>query len=178
MPLTGTFCLTCDTPTSPAAAPASGLSVADAHHVRRGRPIQAIGIGVALVVALGFFGWGIYQASRPQDSKQATQAVTQGLTLLVRAESGVHGPCTQLAGYLHGTRPDYEPECRALIGTDPGAHLEHLKIDRVTLHHGGTGTAQVHATFVDDQGSHSYDRQVDLRDDDTWRFAWDGRPVR
>lgn len=173
MPRTGTFCLTCNTAVTDAG---SALSVAETHSVRKGKPIVGIIVGAIGLVLIGGLCYGLFQASRPHTATNIEYTVSQGLGLLVKAEGGTKGPCTKLSKYVEGPKTNYLPACQAMINQDPGAHLTATKVSNVVLH-GHSGTAHVHATLVDDKGTHTIDRDVKVHEKNVWHLVWDRQPL-
>ena len=176
LPLTGTFCLECDTPVE---GHTGGLSVAEVHTVRRGHPIQGIAmlIGVAAVV-IGLIALLIYVTS-PHDAADARKAVVNGVQQVVLAEGGHPHACIEMAKYISESAIVARPQCRALVGTDPGAHLINIQTGKVTVDN-ETATVHITATLVDNQGSRRIDADFPATNPTVqlgWRYAWDGKKI-
>jgi hypothetical protein len=172
-----TFCLACD---RPVADENSRLSVADSVQVTVGRPLIGMLVVAACLLAVGATAYGGYALVHHEHVATRNQAVgdlTRGTTLLVEAEAGHARACQRAEALLAGSARQVRSECLALVDDDPGAHVEKVQVDRLSLH-STLGTAHVHAAITDDAGTHTVDRTVDLskvgRD---WRLAWDGKAV-
>jgi hypothetical protein len=98
------------------------------------------------------------------------------MTLLVEAEGGQQGACRRAGTVVAGPAVTVLRDCQAVVDRDPGARVERVRVDGLSLH-GTTGTARVHATVADDAGTHDVDEvvhRVQVRRG--WRMTWDGRP--
>jgi hypothetical protein len=169
------FCRACDTPVE--GAQSGRLSVAESVPVpARHRWLVILGV-LAVVALLGGATYGAVHMVKSRAAgaaDQATRNARVGLTGLVRAEGGQVRECKMSAHYLAGSRRAETQACLAVVGSDPGAHLEnvHLGTPQLTSQ---TGTVRVTATFVDDTGSHAFDRTVHLVDQGgQWLVSWDG----
>jgi hypothetical protein len=174
---TATFCLACDTPVTDTER---GLSVADPIPVAptRSALVVAVAVVAGLVALLGGAVYGTVHLLHGRHAHAETQAaddVRRGVTLLVRAESGQRGACRSAAAVLTGS--DRRQECLAIVGQDPGAHLENVHVDPARLG-SQTGTVRLRATLVDDHRSRSIDQVYDVvEQSQQWRLRWDGKPV-
>jgi hypothetical protein len=174
LPRTGTYCLACDTPVS---GTAQGLSVAETESVRNGRPIMGIALIGGIAIGVLALVAGMYLAFRPHSTGDARQSVTNGVTLLVKAEGGKHQPCKNLTKYLAGKPTVYRPACREIIGHDPGAHLRAVRAGATTLN-GSHGTVHLSATLVDDSGSRHWAKDFPVvQYEGMWRLDWNGSPI-
>jgi hypothetical protein len=174
---TATFCLACDTPVVDTDR---GLSVAEPVPVpsTRGTAViaAAVGAGVVLLVAGAAYGTvHLLRGQHAQAEAQAAADVRHGVTLLVRAESGERGACRSVDALLAGSGGRHE--CLDIVGEDPGAHLEDVRLDPARLGD-GNGTVRLHATLVDGRGSRTLDQVYDVvEQSQQWRLRWDGKPV-
>jgi hypothetical protein len=174
---TATFCLACDTPVVDTER---GLSVAEPVPVppARGAPVVAVAIVAGLLVLLGGTAYGTVHLLRGRHGRAEAQAaadVRRGVTLLVRAESGEPGACRSVSALLAGS--GRRQECLGIVGKDPGAHLEDVRLDPARLE-GETGTVRLHATLVDGRSSRTLDQVYAVVDQSRqWRLQWDGKPM-
>jgi hypothetical protein len=171
-----TFCLACDTPVVDTE---SGLSVGELIVVpAKPRPLLVTAILVGVLVVLGGSTYGIlhfFQDRHANSESQAASDARSAVTLLVRAESGQNGACRKAAAHLTGS--GRRQECLGIVGEDPGAHLENVKLGAAHLG-SKTGTVRLTATVVDDHGSRDLDRVLDLDlQGKLWLMRWDGKPV-
>jgi hypothetical protein len=174
LPLTGTYCLACDTPVS--GLREDRLSVAETESVRRGRPIQGIALVTGCVLALVAVTYALVLVIRPNHDREARKSVANAVGLLARAESGEH-VCRSLHAYLAEKPPAYMSACHALVGTRAGLRLENLHAGAVKLS-GRHGTVHLTATLVDGSTSQPLDDVIKVRDvDDSWRMVWNRRPL-
>lgn len=171
-----TFCLACD---RPVVDETSRLSVAEPVKVSVGRPVVAVAAIVGCLVLLGGSAWGgvAYVRSVHHKSKELVISdVLRGTTLLIDAEGGSSGDCRRVPKALMGAVKDLRQQCDAIVGDDPGAHVQKISVDRLDLT-GEVGKAYVHATVSDAKGTRTVDRVVDLhRASRAWRMVWDGKP--
>jgi hypothetical protein len=168
------FCLACDRPLDET----SRLSVGEPTVVSKGRPMIGAVIAAAVVLVLAGAAYGGIAFVRHQSSHSTAVVVAdveRGTTLLVAAEGGQTAACRQATGVLAGPHQDIERECAAIVGADPGARITNVSVTGLDLQ-GLTGTAHLHATVSDAQGSHTLDRVVNLvRTHKVWRLSWDGQ---
>lgn len=168
------FCLACDRPVDES----SRLSVGESVVVSGRRPVAGLAIAAAAVLGLAGAAYGgiaFVHHQRGHSTAVVVDDVERGTTLLVAAEGGQNAACRQAAGVLAGPPKDVERECAAIVGEDPGARIGTVSVTGLDLQ-GLKGTAHVHATVSDAQGSHTLDRVVDLvRVHKVWRLKWDGQ---
>ena len=171
-----TFCLACD---RPVAEETSRLSVGDPVQVSVGRPVVAVAAIAGVAVLLGASAWGGLAYVHHLHHKSTSLVVgdvKRATTLLVDAEGGKTRDCQRAAEALAGPVKDSVQQCDEIVGKDPGARVTTISVNGLDLQ-GDKGTARVHATVADAQGTHTVDRVVDLqRVQRNWRVTWDGRP--
>lgn len=169
------FCRACDTPVE--GAQSGRLSVAEPMPVQTRHHWLVVLSVLAVVALLGGATYGTVHMIKSRAAGAADQAARNarlGLTGLVRAEGGQVKECRRSAPYLAGSRRAETQACLAVVGSDPGAHLEDVHLGAPQLA-SQTGTVRMTATFVDDTGSHAFDRTVHLVDQGgQWLVSWDG----
>lgn len=172
------YCRACDTPVE--GAQSGRLSVAEPVPVapdRRRRRLAVTG-AVALLALVGTMGYGALHLADARHAATAAEAAADArhaVVLLVRAESGQAGACGASMPYLDGQHADLRQDCLALVGTDPGLRLAHVRLGTPALH-AGVGTVHVTGTVTDDSGTRSYSRTLGLVDQGGhWLVRWDGR---
>jgi hypothetical protein len=174
---TATFCLACDTPVTDTDR---GLSVATPTPVARSRiaSTAAVAATVGVVALLGGAVYGtvhLIHGRKAHAEAQASADVRRAVTVLVRAESGQPYACRTAAALLARSNP--RQECLAVLGEDPGARLQDVRLDPARLG-SHTGSVRLHATVVDNHGSRPLDQTFDVVDvSGQWRLRWDGKPL-
>ena len=178
LPAGARFCRACDRPIVD--GDDSRLSVADSVPVSNRSRWLGLLVVVLVLGGLGAVSYGAIHMVQSKDAASAAHAASdarRGLELLVRAEGGDARACKTTTAYVAGTRKGVRQECVATVDHDPGARLEHVTTTKAHL---GNQTGSVHltATVVDDHGSRSYDRTLQLVDQSgQWMLNWNGRPA-
>jgi hypothetical protein len=174
LPLTGTFCLACDTPV---AAEHNRLSVAETFVAERGRPLRALAIIGGTAVVAGAIGYGAYaMVHKHSDGKAATAAI-HGVQVIVRAEGGHVGACPYAKTAMSGRPATSVAECRAVVDSDPQAVIHRLHAVS-TKRDGSHGTVVLSGTWVDAHGKTPFHRTMDVvQGQNGWLLVWDGKAI-
>ncbi|HET6154623.1 MAG TPA: hypothetical protein VFE15_16895 [Marmoricola sp.] len=170
-----TYCLECDTPVSPEEP--DGLSVAESHVTKTGKPIVAISIFLAIVVVLVGATYGVMGIVKKHARSQVSANVVKGVQVLVHSEDGFPAACRFTDHFVAGPEKTTKPPCVAIASDDPGALFKRLHVTSTT-YSGSHGTVTVRGTLNDNEGSRVMSLNIKVvKVAGTWYIDWDGSPL-
>lgn len=130
-----------------------------------------------VVVVTGALVGALVLAIRPHDARDARDVVVSGVGQRVSAEAGTGNACRRLSAYLDGEPSTYRPQCRALVGTDPGVRLRQVSAEAVHLA-AERGTVHLTGVMVDTRGRRPLSADFTVSNErGTWKLNWDGTPI-